>query len=132
MLLAARAACTASSTLVLQALPKSVQPRSKIIPGFLVHRVTLLVGMLIWRRGQGWGRWRYAVTGGVVVAGYVLMRMLIDPSTMAIAAVDSARTGYLGGLGLPIMLSSGALWYGCGWFCTLAGRIGVSVGWPKY
>ena len=76
-----------------------------VVAGLAIGIVTLLVSMLIWRRGQGWGRWRYAVTGGVVVAGYVLMRMLIDPSTMAIEAVDSARTGYLGGLGLPIMLS---------------------------
>ncbi|MDB2528635.1 branched-chain amino acid ABC transporter permease [Alphaproteobacteria bacterium] len=76
-----------------------------VVAGLAIGIVTLLVSMLIWRRGQGWGCWRYAVTGGVVVAGYVLMRMLIDPSTMAIEAVDSARTGYLGGLGLPIMLS---------------------------
>ncbi|MDC1121431.1 branched-chain amino acid ABC transporter permease, partial [Alphaproteobacteria bacterium] len=76
-----------------------------VVAGLAIGIVTLLVGMLVWRRGQGWGRWCYAVTGGVVVAGYVLMRMLIDPSTMAIEAVDSARTGYLGGLGLPIMLS---------------------------
>lgn len=76
-----------------------------VVAGLSIGIVTLLVGMLVWRRGQGWGRWRHALTGGVVVAGYVLMRMLIDPSTMAIEAVDSARTGYLGGLGLPIMLS---------------------------
>ena len=76
-----------------------------VVAGLAIGIVTLLVGMLVWRRGQGWGHWCYAVTGGVVVAGYVLMRMLIDPSTMAIEAVDSARTGYLGGLGLPIMLS---------------------------
>jgi branched-chain amino acid transport system permease protein len=76
-----------------------------VVAGLAIGIVTLLVSMLIWRRGQGWGRWRYAVTGGVVVSGCVLMRMLIDPSTMAIEAVDSARTGYLGGLGLPIMLS---------------------------
>jgi branched-chain amino acid transport system permease protein len=76
-----------------------------VFAGLAIGIVTLIAGMLIWRRGQGWGRWRYAVTGGVVVTGYALMRMLIDPSTMAIEAVDSARTGYLGGLGLPIMLS---------------------------
>ena len=76
-----------------------------VVAGLSIGIVSLIVSMLVWRRSQGWGRWRYAVTGGVVVAGYVLMRMLIDPSTMAIEAVDSARTGYLGGLGLPIMLS---------------------------
>ena len=33
------------------------------------------------------------------------MRVIIDPSIAAIEAVDSARSGYLGGLGLPIILS---------------------------
>ena len=40
-----------------------------VVAGLAIGIVTLLVSMLIWRRGQGWGRWRYAVTGGVVVAG---------------------------------------------------------------
>jgi branched-chain amino acid transport system permease protein len=76
-----------------------------VVAGLAIGIATLIASMLVWRLGQSWGRWRYAVTGGVVVAGYVLMRMLMDPSTMAIEAVDSARSGYLGGLGLPIMLS---------------------------
>ena len=29
---------------------------------------------------------------------------------------------------MPLLGETGALWYGCGWFCTLAGRIGISVG----
>ena len=76
-----------------------------IIMGLATGIATLIAGMMVWRRGQSWGRWRYAATGTIVVTGYILMRSLADPSVAAIEAVDPARTGYLGGLGLPIILS---------------------------
>ena len=76
-----------------------------IIMGLTTGIVTLIAGMMVWRRGQSWGRWRYAATAAIVISGYILMRSLADPSVAAIEAVDPARTGYLGGLGLPIILS---------------------------
>ena len=41
----------------------------------------------------------------VGLAGYFIVRIFYDPAVNAIEAVDSARFGYLGGLGLPIVLS---------------------------
>ena len=76
-----------------------------VVMGLATGNVTLVLGIMVWRRGQSWGRWRYAATGAIVVTGYILMRSLADPSIAAIEAVDPARTGYLGGLGLPIILS---------------------------
>ena len=76
-----------------------------IIMGLATGITTLIAGMIVWRRGQSWGRWRYAATAAIVISGYILMRSLADPSVVAIEAVDPARTGYLGGLGLPIILS---------------------------
>jgi len=76
-----------------------------IIMGLTTGIATLIAGMMVWRRGQSWGRWRYAATAAIVIIGYILMRSLADPSVAAIEAVDPARTGYLGGLGLPIILS---------------------------
>ena len=76
-----------------------------VVMGLATGIVTLVLGMMVWRRGQSWGRWRYAATGAIVVIGYIMMRSLADPSVDAIEAVDPARTGYLGGLGLPIILS---------------------------
>ena len=66
---------------------------------------TLALGVMFWRLGQSWGRWRYTTTGAIVVVGYILMRLVADPSIAAIEAVDPARSGYLGGLGLPIIIS---------------------------
>jgi len=76
-----------------------------VVMGLAAGIVTLVLGIMVWQRGQSWGRWRYTATGITVVTGYILMRSLTDPSIAAIEAVDPARTGYLGGLGLPIILS---------------------------
>jgi len=76
-----------------------------VVMGLAAGIVTLVLGIMVWRRGQSWGRWRYTAIGTIVVTGYILMRSLTDPSIAAIEAVDPARTGYLGGLGLPIILS---------------------------
>ena len=76
-----------------------------IIMGLATGITTLIAGMMVWRRGQSWGRWRYAATAAIVISGFILMRSLADPSVTAIEAVDPASTGYLGGLGLPIILS---------------------------
>ena len=87
-----------------------------VVMGLATGIVTLVLGIMVWRRGQIWGRWRYAATGTIVVTGYILMRSLADPSIAAIEAVDPARTGYLGGLGLPIILS----WFVGGVFAAAA------------
>ena len=41
----------------------------------------------------------------VIAAGFFAARAVFDPAVEAIEAVESAKTGYLGGLGLPILLS---------------------------
>lgn len=42
-----------------------------------------------------------------VAVGYFVMRHFLDPASAAIEAIDPAAAGYLGGLGLPILLSWG-------------------------
>ncbi len=76
-----------------------------VVTGLVAGIITLVVGMVVWRFGERWGRWRYAATGCILTIGYVFARTLIEPSIEAIEAVDPARTGYLGGFGLPIIVS---------------------------
>jgi branched-chain amino acid transport system permease protein len=76
-----------------------------VAAGLAVGALTIGLAILVWRCLKNLNRWRYIVTGCMVLAGYILMRTIIDPSIAAIEAVDSARSGYLGGLGLPIILS---------------------------
>ncbi|MDC1408238.1 branched-chain amino acid ABC transporter permease [Candidatus Puniceispirillum sp.] len=73
--------------------------------GLVIGFVTICVNIYLWKRARSQGKKRYWLIGLVVVVGYSLMRMTIDPSVAAIEAVDPAMTGYLGGLGLPIVLS---------------------------
>ncbi len=64
------------------------------------------------------GRMRGFATLAVIVAGFVIYRTIFDPAKQAVEAVNPAATGYLGGLGLPILvawpaggfLAAGAAW----------------------
>ena len=40
-----------------------------------------------------------------VAVGYFVMRIFLDPASDAIEAIDPAAAGYLGGLGLPVLIS---------------------------
>jgi|TARA_B100000959_G_scaffold41513_1_gene41646 branched-chain amino acid transport system permease protein len=48
---------------------------------------------------------RHLVLMVIIVAGYFLTRAFFDPAVEAIEAVEPAKTGFLGGLGLPILFS---------------------------
>lgn len=90
-----------------------------VIIGLVIGVVTLIGAALAWRHWpRGHGRWRGLATGAILVAGYWLFRHVFDPATAAVEAVDASTTGYLGGLGLPILvawpvgglLAAGAAW----------------------
>ena len=76
-----------------------------VIGGLLSALVTIIVGTFVWRRLMHLGRWRYGVTGVIVLAGFVVLRSLMGPAILAIEKIDPAAAGYLGGMGLPIILS---------------------------
>ena len=61
---------------------------------------------------------RYWVTILILIIGFSAMRFFTDPATLAIEAVDAAKSGYLGGLGMPIMFS---------WF--VGGLLAACVAW---
>ena len=47
-----------------------------VVMGLAAGIVTLVLGIMVWRRGQSWGRWRYTATGTIVVTGYILNLLL--------------------------------------------------------
>ena len=65
--------------------------------------IVLLIVLL--RRRVPAGPVRMAATAVILIAGFFLTRIFFDPAVDAIERVDSAKTGYLGGIGLPIILS---------------------------
>ena len=76
-----------------------------VVTGLAFGIGTVLVGIVSWRKTAHLGGKRYWLTALIAVAGYTLMRWVIDPAIVAVEAVEPAKTGVLGGFGLPIMLS---------------------------
>ena len=78
---------------------------SGVMAGLVIIIATSIVSLLIWKQLKGCGAKRYWLTALSIVIGVVIMRLVADPSIAAIESVESARTGYLGGFGLPVTLS---------------------------
>jgi branched-chain amino acid transport system permease protein len=79
----------------------------------------LTVAAVVLIRRQVTGRWRSIATVLAAAAGFFIIRAVLDPAVLAIEAFNPARTGYLGGLGLPILFSwvvGGLLAAGAAWF----------------
>lgn len=75
-----------------------------LLLGAAILLITGALAWLIWRRVPK-GRNRVIALTLVIVVGYFVARAFFDPAIDAIEAVESAKTGYLGGLGLPIIVS---------------------------
>ena len=48
---------------------------------------------------------RNYIIAAIIVFGLILLRVIAGPATEHIEAVDPAKTGFLGGLGMPILFS---------------------------
>ena len=78
---------------------------------------TIAGAVIAWRRVAR-GRPRVLAVLAILLVGFSLFRGLFDPAVGAIEAVNPAGTGYLGGLGLPIILAwpvGGLLAAGAAW-----------------
>ena len=72
--------------------------------GILIFAVTVIAAVVAYRK-LAKGTLRTAVVMLIVIVGYVLLRIYFDPTTTVIEKVNPASTGYLGGLGLPVLLA---------------------------
>ena len=63
------------------------------------------LGAVVYVRGRVSPQRRTLATILTVLAGYVVMRQFLDPASRAIEAVNPAAEGYLGGLGLPVLIA---------------------------
>lgn len=76
----------------------------RLLAGLGIFVLAAGISVLVWRRLPS-GRTRTLMLIGLALAGFFLGRALLDPAVQAVEAVDPAATGYLGGLGWPILLS---------------------------
>jgi branched-chain amino acid transport system permease protein len=89
----------------------------RLLLGLVTGAATVVAAILLWSRMAA-GRTRALAVAGVLLAGFVIYRAVFDPAVMAVEAVNPASTGYLGGLGLPVLvawplgglIAAGAAW----------------------
>ncbi len=86
-----------------------------------------VVAIVLLRRRAMSGRRKLFWTILAAAVGYVVARYFFDPAVSAIERIDPAQTGFLGGLGLPIILSwaVGGILAGC--VAWVIGRITLNL-----
>jgi branched-chain amino acid transport system permease protein len=102
----------------------------QLMGGFAVMGLVILAATIFWKKTahlKNTPRKRYLGMAVIIILGYALYRFIADPAIDAIEAVEPAMTGYLGGLGLPILFSwiVGAI--AAGLIAMLIGRIALGL-----
>ncbi|MGB0958729.1 MAG: ABC transporter permease subunit, partial [Halocynthiibacter sp.] len=75
-----------------------------IIIAMLLGAATI-IGAILVQTKLPQGRMRTLLTIAVLVGGFFIYRGVFDPAVEAIEKVNPAGTGYLGGLGLPVLIA---------------------------
>jgi branched-chain amino acid transport system permease protein len=75
-----------------------------ILAGLGIGLATLAAGIALWKRMVP-GRNRALALTLVLLAGFVIFRMVFDPAVTAVEAVNPSVSGNLGGFGLPVVLA---------------------------
>ncbi|MFT7594445.1 MAG: branched-chain amino acid transport system permease protein [Paracoccaceae bacterium] len=75
-----------------------------VIAGLLLGALTV-VGAVMAMKRMAPGRARTLVVLAILVVGFFVYRAVFDPAVAAVEKVNPAGTGYLGGLGLPVLFA---------------------------
>lgn len=89
----------------------------RIVAGLLLGAATIAAAVVVNKRMAKGGKRAIAMIV-ILVGGFFLYRAVLDPGVAAVEAVNPASTGYLGGLGLPVLLAwpvGGLLAAGAAW-----------------
>ncbi|MEM7207626.1 MAG: branched-chain amino acid ABC transporter permease [Pseudomonadota bacterium] len=100
-----------------------------VITAFIAVLITVASCLFLYRylHNRGYVFVAGLAAAAVAVVGYVFFRIFLSPAVDAIEQVEPARTGYLGGMGLPIILSwpvGGLLAAGAAW---VVGRVSLGL-----
>ncbi|MEC7705277.1 MAG: branched-chain amino acid ABC transporter permease, partial [Pseudomonadota bacterium] len=76
-----------------------------LLGGGVIIVLTSVLAVFVWGRIKHVTRWRYWMMTAVILAGYLVMRAIVDPAVEAIESIESAKAGHIGGLNLPILVS---------------------------
>ena len=89
----------------------------RILLGLLFGVLTVALSVLIYKKIKNTS-WRFISISIFLVSGFFVYKSILTPGVVAVEAVNPAATGYLGGLGLPVLfawpvgglLAAGAAW----------------------
>ena len=76
-----------------------------ILFGIIIFILSIIFSVLIWLKSGLSKKKKYIINFLLIILGYFLMRYIIDAPIKSIEAIEPAKTGYLGGLDLPIIIS---------------------------
>ena len=76
-----------------------------ILIGIIIFILSIIFSILVWLKSGLSKKKKYIINFLLIILGYFLMRYIIDSPIKAIEAIEPAKTGYLGGLDLPIIIS---------------------------
>jgi len=90
----------------------------RIVAALVFGALVVAAAASLYRRLPKGGWRRSAALAAVLVVGFYVYRLVLDPAVAAVEAINPALQGNLGGLGLPVLLSwpvGGLLAAGAGW-----------------
>ena len=76
-----------------------------ILIGIIIFILSIIFSILVWLKSGLSKKNKYIINFLLIILGYFLMRYIIDSPIKAIEAIEPAKTGYLGGLDLPVIIS---------------------------
>jgi branched-chain amino acid transport system permease protein len=76
-----------------------------IIIGLGIFILSIFLSIIIFKNSQFNKKIKYMVSFLIIISGYFFMRLLVDVPIEKIEAIEPAKTGYLGGFNLPVLIS---------------------------
>ena len=76
-----------------------------IIVGLMIFTLAIIFSIILFKKSNLNKRIKYLISFAFIISGYFIMRLLVDTPIEKIEAIEPAKTGYLGGFNLPVLLS---------------------------
>ena len=76
----------------------------RILAGLLFGVLTITLSVWVYKKIKN-ARWRFISILVFLVCSFFVYKSILTPGVVAVEAVNPAATGYLGGLGLPVLLA---------------------------
>ncbi len=98
-----------------------------IVGAFFVVLAAVAGVIMVQRYFHDQSRSRLLITTAFLLFAFIIYRMVLDPAVEAIEAVEPAKTGFLGGFGLPIVLSWGVAAFVAAGVAWIIGKIALGL-----